>query len=136
MPRVQNKKPTVKKQEFVDPHAGIWALLSVVTFIVVFLAMTVQGAGYILTFVSAGVSMFLVLLLEGLLIGKVWIFEPGYVALFADKNMAPRMMILAGSFLLIFETALLLGFATDPRFDNVMLKMIAHKQCVATGKNC
>lgn len=119
-----------------DPRAGVWALLSVVTFIVVFLAYTVQGFGTVHPFLFAGAAMFCTLALEGLARGKIWLFEPGYLDAASHHATSVRMMVFAGAFLLILETALLLAFATDPHFDGVMLRLIEQKHCRIENNAC
>lgn len=117
-------------------HVVLWALLSITTFIVIFLACTELRLRAILCFGLAGIGMIIILILEGILRGRIWLFEPTYMDFAGHRATSGRILVFAGGMLLILETALLIGFATDQRFDAVMLRMIEHKHCLDAGRNC
>ena len=130
-PEATSSAPLVSRS-----HVVMWAMLSVATFIIIFLACSELKLDAILSFAVAGISMMIILILEGILRGRIWLFEPGYMDFAGHHATSKRIVLFAGGLLLILETALLIGFATDQCFDAAMLRMIEHKHCLQAGRNC
>ena len=111
MPRVIRPKKTVQKKLIpVSEAAPIWAALSLGAFLVTFtyvasMRTTLEAFGL------GALALILILIIEGLLRGRVWMLEPRFQKIFEDKNMPVRMLIFTGSIVFILETVILLSMA-------------------------
>ena len=112
MPRVNRTKNVAQKKIVTTPSETslIWAALSLGTFLVTFtyiatLRTTLEAFGV------GALALVVVLTIEGLLRGRLWMFEPRFQKIFEDKNMPVRMLIFTGCIVLILETMILLSMA-------------------------
>ncbi|MFZ2804142.1 MAG: hypothetical protein WA001_02885 [Patescibacteria group bacterium] len=144
MARVISKKTrsskTAKTTKDTTPapseHSRMWALLSLVGFLVVYLACVTLGLSGLMPFVYAALCLLSILLIEGLLRGEMWLFDPQFSQTICNPDMPFRLMIFVGSFLLILESVVLLGAAVDPHFDLALSHFLQQKACVEQGVSC
>jgi hypothetical protein len=116
-------------------HNHIWALLSLTTFIVVYLSAILLGERGIMPFVYAALMILAVLLIEGLLRGELWLFDPQFNHAICNTDTPYRLMIFVGTFLLILESAILVSAAVDPHLEYVVGQFLIQQSC-AKGVNC
>lgn len=114
----------------------MWALLSLMSFVVVYLAALSLGIRGLLPFIYAAITMFSILLIEGLLRGEMWLFDPQFGQSLTNTDMPFRLVIFVGGFLLILETIILLGVAVDPRFERALGQFLINKSCVEQPISC
>jgi hypothetical protein len=110
-------------------HPEVWAFLTIVTFPIVLIASELLGAGGWWPFLYAILATFSVLVLEAIVRGRLWPFEQGFVNHIGHPETPYRILVFLGATLLILETVVVVGVATDPRFDGPLLGLVIQKQC-------
>ncbi len=106
--RAEKPARIVTAERLNELHAMTYAALSLTTFIVTFILSIMLGAWGVLPFVYAGGAMLAILLIEALLRGKLWPFEPGFRETFGHPEISYRILVFCGTFLLLLESAILL----------------------------
>lgn len=112
-------------------HPFVWAFLTLATFPVVLVATDMLGAGGLWSFAYAVVSTLLVLALEAAVRGRLWPFEPQFAECLGHPETPVRILVFMGGVLLILETGLILGVATDLRSDPALIGLVMRKECGA-----
>lgn len=110
-------------------HPEIWAFLTIITFPLVLIASDLLGAGGWWPFLYAILATFSILVLEAIVRGRLWPFEKGFVDHIGHPETPYRILVFLGATLLILETVVVVGAATDPRFDSALLGLVIEKQC-------
>lgn len=110
-------------------HPRVWAALTLITFPVVLLTADALDVPGLWPFVYALLGTFLIFMLEALVRRRLWPFEMEFSTTFAHPETPYRILLLLGITLLILETVLIIGVATDRRFDDALVRLILHKQC-------
>jgi len=110
-------------------HPEVWAFLTIITFPIVLIASELLGAGEWWPFLYAILATFSVLVLEAIVRGRLWPFEQGFVNHIGHPETPFRILVFLGATLLILQTVLIVGVATDPRFDAPLLGLIIKKEC-------
>lgn len=112
-------------------HPEVWAVLTILTFPIVLVATDVLDFEGLWPFLLALSATFIVILLEALVRGKLWIFEKGFIDHISHPELPARIIIFVGATLLILETALIFSVATNRRFDKTLLGIVLRKSCSA-----
>lgn len=122
----KGKTPKVPQKN----HAlAVWAAISIASFPTVVFSLATFGWNYYLTFLLACVTMLAILFIEGLVTGKVWIFQDDYRHIFDHQDTPFRILVVTGGLLLVLETMLLIQFFNNPAMDGFILNIVARKQC-------
>jgi hypothetical protein len=117
------------RREHPNGHPEVWAFLTIITFPIVLIASELLGAGGWWPFLYAILATFSVLVLEAIVRGRLWPFEKGFVNHIGHPETPFRILVFLGATLLILQTVLIVGAATDPRFDAPLLGLIIKKEC-------
>ncbi len=117
------------KADVPQGHPEVWAFLTIITFPIVLITSSILGAEGWWPFLFAILATFSVLVLEAIVRGRLWPFEKGFVDHIGHPETPYRILVFLGATLLILETVVVVGVATDPRFDGPLLGLIIQKQC-------
>ena len=119
-----------KTAENHDPRAIMWASLTIAAFLIVFVSSIALGSGGILPFLYGMATMLGIMTLEGILRGRLWLFDDHFKYRLSDPKLPVRLLIFIGGFLLIIETRIIIGVVTNPYLDQSLARLIEWKQCV------
>jgi len=103
------RAPGISAEHLDKLHATAWAALTFTSFIVVYILAIMLGAWGIMPFVYGALALLSTLLLEALLRGRLWPFEPGFRESFGHPEISYRLLFFCSAFLLILETAIIVG---------------------------
>jgi len=130
MPRTTTNKSVPKPNLIQDKGSDfVWAAITIVSLPIVALSLTALNFHPIWAFLIACSATLIIIIIEALVRGKLWIFQQRYQNLFEQSDMAFRILIVAGGILLVLQTVLIVEALRNPDFDHVMLNVIIHKQC-------
>jgi hypothetical protein len=109
------RRRTVKRQTASERHAlrhekqrvKVWALLSLAAFLVSYIASIVRGDWGALPFFYGALALTLVMLLEALIRGRLWIFETDFSRTFGHPHIGLRLIFFSVASLLVLETAII-----------------------------
>ncbi|MDD2785736.1 MAG: hypothetical protein PHS79_02465 [Patescibacteria group bacterium] len=108
---------------------AVWAVVSIASFPTVAFSLVAIGWSYFLAFLLACVTMLVILFIEGVVTGKIWIFHEDYRHIFDHQDTPFRILVVTGGVLLVLETLLLIQFFHNPAMDGFVLNIVARKQC-------
>ncbi|MFA5935335.1 MAG: hypothetical protein WC787_00550 [Patescibacteria group bacterium] len=116
-------------------HPEVWAFLTIITFPIVLIASDLFEVGGWWPFLYALLATFSILVLEVIVRGRLWPFEKEFVNHIGHPETPYRILVFLGATLLMLETVVVVGVATDTRFDAPLLGLIINKQCAARGES-
>ncbi|MFZ6015065.1 MAG: hypothetical protein ACOYUZ_01785 [Patescibacteria group bacterium] len=107
----------------------IWAAITIISLPVSALSFTALGIHPAVSFILGACVTFVIIIIEALTRGKIWIFQGAFKEIFGHQETAFRILVVAGGLLLILQTFLIIEILSDPKMDYMMLNIIAKKQC-------
>jgi hypothetical protein len=116
-----------------DPRAALWATLTLIAFPIVALSLGWLGMDPLQSFFLGALASLLVLLIEGATRGRWWMSDPAIAKILEDRALPLRLVVLVGILVLLFQSALLVGFLTSDVMDYPVLRFVLEREC--TGPN-
>jgi len=116
-----------------EHHNHMWALLSITGFLVLYLVAIVWGEQGLMPFFYGSMAMLCILLIEALLRGKMWLFEPQFNHAITRKDMPLRLALFVGCFVFVLESLLTVGVATNPLFARRIGSYLVQQSCDRIG---
>jgi hypothetical protein len=107
-----------------------WAMASLVPLPLALLILPTLGISAFASFALGIVLTGCVLAMNALIEGRVWIMHEEWHHVFSHPHASFRLAIVAGSLLLVIESAVLLMILASPGADEAMLALVLHRQCV------
>jgi hypothetical protein len=112
-------------------HPGVWAFLTVLTFPIVLVATDIMGFPGLLPFVYAALATLGILMLEALVRGRLWPFEPEFEKVIGEPELPLRLLIFLAALVLVLESFVIFVAIINRGFDTVLLQLITTKECAA-----
>lgn len=112
-----------------DPHAALWAGLTIVSFPFVALCAHIMGYNPAEGFIAGIIASILVILIEMVTIKRTWIGDPCISEWLGHPELGFRLLSLVAVIVLLFQTFILVSFLVDPSFDMGVAKYILRRQC-------
>lgn len=122
-------KRGIHTRQTCDPHAIVWATITLVVFPFVALCANIAGFGPIASFIGGAVGSMLVLLAEFITRRCLWLSDPCVEAWFSHPASSFRLLSAVGLLLLIFQTFVIMGFVSSKDFDASIIQFIMTRQC-------
>ncbi|MFA5129586.1 MAG: hypothetical protein WC477_01555 [Patescibacteria group bacterium] len=124
-----------KRKKHLDPHAALWATLTILAFPIVATCAAIAGLNPIIGFFLGAFASLVVIGTEGLAKGRVWIADPAITAWLGHPSSMFRLFSMVGVVMLVFETYLIAGFIASPIFDRNIVNFSLNRSCNQTGAN-
>lgn len=111
-------------------HVELWASLTILSFPIIATSSILLGFNAFVGFFSGAVACILVIALEALTTGKVWIADTRVTSWLGHPTFGFRLTAFVGVVMLLFETYILVGFLANPALDAGMLNFILNRECI------
>ncbi len=128
MPAKRGAKPQI---QLVSDRTSdtVWAAITILSLPIAAMAFSAMDFHPIAVFLLAACITFVIVVVETIVRGKIWIFQERFKDTFGHPDTPFRILIVAGGVLLILQTFLIVQIFTNPNIDHLMLNVILRKQC-------
>jgi hypothetical protein len=112
-----------------NPHAGLWATLTIIAFPIVALSVEWFGFNALSSFALGACASAAILIMEGIVSGHWWVTEPTFARILETPEFGIRLLVITGIVMFIFQTLVLVAFITNPMYDGNVMNLILARQC-------
>lgn len=111
-------------------HTWFWAIASLLALPASLIYFSSQGVTAFTAFFLGILATLLVLLLNVIMEGSLWMFQAHWHEAFSRPDASLRLVILAGALLLIVESLAIMYLLVSPSADDALLEMIRQHRCL------
>jgi len=110
-------------------HTELWAALTILSFPLVATCAILAGLNSFVGFFGGAFASVLVITLEALSTGRVWIADTRVTSWLGHPTFGFRLTAFVGVVMLIFETYIIVGFLANSGYDPGLLNFILNRNC-------
>ena len=114
----------------VHAHTWFWAAASLAALPLALIYFSSRGVTAFAAFLLGLLATLLVLFLNVLMEGSLWMFQAHWPEAFARPDASLRLMVFAGALLLIVESAALMYLLVSPSADEAFLLLVRQHRCL------
>jgi hypothetical protein len=111
-------------------HTWFWALASIIAMPVALFYFSGAGVSAFTAFLLGLLAVLLVLVLNVLMEGSLWMFDASWHEVFSRPDASLRLVVLAGALLLIVESAAIIFLLISPTSDDAFLVFVRQHRCL------